>query len=73
MKDGTQAGDMVIENQRLKTTLALFNSKIKINNDSEAISNAKINSLKATVESLTNKVKTLESDLDISENARRDL
>ena len=63
----------MIENQRLKTTLALFNSKIKINNDSEAISNAKINSLKATVESLTNKVKTLESDLDISENARRDL
>ena len=30
LKDGTEAGDMIIENERLKTTLGLLNSKLKM-------------------------------------------
>jgi len=37
LKDGTEAGDMIIENERLKTTLGLLNSKLKMQTDSEEI------------------------------------
>ena len=30
LKDGTEAGDMIIENDRLKTSLAILNGKMKV-------------------------------------------
>lgn len=31
--DGTEAGDLVIENERLKSTLMILNQKLKVTND----------------------------------------
>ena len=30
LKDGTEIGDLIIENERLKTSLELINSKLKM-------------------------------------------
>jgi hypothetical protein len=37
LADGTEAGDLVIENERLKTTVAVLNGKLKSQEDSEEI------------------------------------
>ena len=35
MKDGTEAGDLVIENERLKTTVLLLQQKLQANKDTQ--------------------------------------
>ena len=37
LADGTEAGDLVIDNERLKTTIAILNGKLKSQEDSEEI------------------------------------
>ena len=37
MEDGTAAGDLMIENDRLKTTLMILNQKLKLQDHSEEI------------------------------------
>lgn len=35
LKDGSEAADLVIENERLKTTIEILNSKLKMQQDTE--------------------------------------
>lgn len=35
LQDGTEAGDLVIENERLKTTLQILQQKLKLQTDSD--------------------------------------
>ena len=35
LADGTEAGDIVIENERLKSTLQIMNQKLKVSSDTE--------------------------------------
>lgn len=41
LKDGTEAGELVIENERLKTTIMVLNNKLKVQDDTEK-SNARL-------------------------------
>ena len=43
--DGTEAGSVVIENERLKSTLAILNQKLKVSQDHENIFNSKVKNL----------------------------
>ena len=37
MNDGSQAGELVIENERLKSTLLILNQKLKTNADTDGV------------------------------------
>jgi hypothetical protein len=37
LKEGTAASDLVIENERLKTTLMILNQKLKMQNDEQDV------------------------------------
>ena len=50
LADGTEAGDIVIENERLKSTLAILNQKLKVGQDTESTLKSKIDGLEKTIE-----------------------
>jgi hypothetical protein len=42
LASGTEAGEVVIENERLKSTLAILNQKLKVGQDTESTLRSKI-------------------------------
>ena len=67
MEGGTEAGDLVIENERLKSTLMILNQKLRVGQDSDGI-----------IEKMTKENNTLRRDHDMAisklrrENEERD-
>jgi predicted RNase H-like nuclease (RuvC/YqgF family) len=74
----TDAGELVIENDRLKTTIMVLQQKLKVQDDTEGVNTRlqsevreheeTVENLKNQVEELTAEVKQLRQKLEVSTN-----
>ena len=64
MRDGSEAGDLMIENERLHTALKILQSKQKCQDDSEAIIKQLKRELRDLEEEKDKKIKSLEEEKD---------
>ena len=65
LKDGTEAGELVIENDRLKTTIMVLNQKLKVQDHTEGTNErlqTEVRDHEIEIEHLRNTVGNLESD-----------